>query len=159
MALVVGINSYLDLSAARDFWADRAPEEWSRIAVAAANPLLVRATDYVDREFDFLGERTDATQRLKWPRTGITLDGEPLDETVTPWQILEATALVAELYRQGTYDLDTVLTDDKAAVQVQKVDVITIAYDTSRRLQGGDIPTHVFSLLRPLLQGDALART
>lgn len=156
MALTVGTDSYDTLANVRAYHADRdatASAAWIALADAAAEMLIRKATDYVDRNWSYIGDVATSTQRLKWPRKYAEIEGNTLASDYIPWQIEEATAIVAELYRLGTFDLEGIVTDDAAAINKQKVDVIEVGYDTSKRLLGADIPTHVHKLLRPLTLG------
>lgn len=155
MPLTVGTDAYSTLANVRAYWADRsstAGAAWAALADVDAERFIRRATDYIDRGWEFLGDKATAGQRLKWPRKFVEVEGFLLDETLIPFQIEEATALIADLYRLGTFDLEGIVTDDAAAISMQKVDVITVQYDTSKRLQGADIPSHVYKLLRPLVR-------
>lgn len=154
MTLTVGTDAYDTLANVRAYWAAHdttASAAWVALSDAEAEILIRKGTDWVDRNFSFLGDKATAAQRLKWPREQAEVEGFFIDSSEIPWQIEEATAQVAELYRLGTYDLDGIVTDDDAAISMQKVDVITVQYDSSRRLNGADVPSHVFELLRPLI--------
>lgn len=156
MTLTVGTDAYDTLANVRAYHAARdatASAAWIALADADAEMLIRKATDYVDRNWDYIGDVATATQRLKWPRKYAEIEGNTLDDSTIPWQIQEATAIIAELYRLGTVDLEGIVTDDAAAISMQKVDVITVQYDTSKRLQGADVPSHVYKLLRPLTRG------
>ncbi|HEY7822449.1 MAG TPA: DnaT-like ssDNA-binding protein [Acidimicrobiia bacterium] len=156
MTLTVGTDAYETLANVRAYWDARdatASAAWIALSDAAAEQLIRKATDYVDRKWSYIGEKATAVQRLKWPRKYAEVEGFTLDEATIPWQVAEATSIIAELLRLGTFDADGIVTDDAAAISMQKVDVITVQYDTSKRLQGGDIPSNVHQLLRPLTLG------
>jgi len=158
MALTVGTDAYDTLANVRAYWAandSTASAAWIALSDAAAEILIRKGTNWVDRNFSFIGDKATAAQRLQWPRLNAVVDGFALEGTVIPWQIEEATAQIAELYRLGTYDLEGIVTDDAAAISMQKVDVITVQYDTSKRLQGADTPSHVYELLRQLIRGNS----
>lgn len=152
MPLTVGTDAYSTLAAVRAYWSARNNELWADVEDAVAEGLIRQATDYVDRNWDFIGDKANGAQRLKWPRKFAEVEGYLLDDTTIPWQVQEATAEAAELLRLGTFDLQGVVTDDNASIQLQKVDVITVQYDTTKRLQGADVPTHIHKLLRPLVR-------
>ncbi|ARB06110.1 head-tail adaptor Ad1 [Dinoroseobacter phage vB_DshS-R5C] len=156
MTLTVGTDAYDTLANVRAYWAARdatASAAWIALADADAELLIRKATDYVDRNFSYIGDKATAAQRLKWPRKFAEVEGFLLDSATIPWQVQEATAIIAELYRLGTFDMEGIITDDAAAISMQKVDVITVQYDTTKRLQGKDVPSHVYALLRPLTLG------
>lgn len=152
MPLTVGTDAYSTLAFVRAYWDARGDTSWADVEDATGEALIRKATDYVDRNWEFIGDKATALQRLKWPRKYAEVEGYLLDENTIPWQVQEATAEAAELLRLGTFDLQGVVTDDAAAIQMQKVDVITVQYDTSKRLQGADVPTHIHKLLAPLVR-------
>lgn len=153
MALTVGTDAYDSLANVDAYHASRGNALWAAVTDDATREVYVRkATDWVDRNFAFIGDQASALQRLKWPRKFAEVEGYLLSESEIPWQVAEATAIVADLYRQGTIDLEGIVTSDSAALQMQKVDVITIQYDTARKLQGSAIPSHVHKLLSPLVR-------
>lgn len=153
MALTVGTDAYDSLANVDSYHASRGNSAWAAVTDATAREVFIRkATDWVDRNFSFIGDQATASQRLKWPRKYAELEGYALSETSIPWQVAEATAIIADIFRQGTVDLEGIVTNDSASLQMQKVDVITIQYDTARKLQGGAIPSHVHKLLSPLVR-------
>jgi len=69
---VADANSYVTVEFADSYFADRGNEVWDAITDDAdKEKLLVRATDYVEKIFGrrFIGEMTDMTYPLSWPRT------------------------------------------------------------------------------------------
>jgi hypothetical protein len=154
MALTVGTDAYDTLANVDAYWVARGGTAWAAETDDPTREIYIRkATDYIDRNFTYIGDVATSTQRLKWPRQFAYVEGNEIGETVIPWQVEEATAIVADLFRNGTYDMEGIVTNDAAAVSMQKVDVITVAYDTSKRLQGKAVMSHVSMLLRPLTLG------
>lgn len=161
MTLTVGTDAYDTLANVRAYWAARdstSSAAWVALDDADGERLIRKATDYIDRGWDYIGSKATAVQRLKWPRIEASVEGFLLDDSTIPWQVQEATAIIAEMFRVGSYDMEGIITDDAAAVSMQKVDVITVQYETSRRLQGKDVPSHVYDLLRPIVRGGGLKR-
>lgn len=151
MTLTIGTDAYATLQEVRDFWAARGEASWATLPDGEAEVYIRLATDYVDRRWNFIGIKATKEQRLKWPRERAVVEGEMLPDNEIPWQVREATALVADLLRIGTFDALGILTTEGAAVTMEKVDVITVQYAAHLRLLSGDIPTHVIQTLRPLL--------
>ncbi len=158
MPLTVGVNAYDDVTNVRAFFSERGNADWDDVEDGQASALIIKATDWVDRNFSFIGDKATGEQRLKWPRRFAEVDGFTIAEDIIPWQLKEATAQIAELYRDGTFDLEGVITDEQAALTSRRVDVIEVSYDTTRRILGGAIPTHVYELLQPLIIGNTLRR-
>jgi len=83
-------NAYITvatfLSYHRDRGGDLCPQEDTEIQAA-----IIRATDYLDQRFRFVGERLNTDQRTKWPR----IDAEDFEGRVRfgiPYEIADACA-------------------------------------------------------------------
>ena len=61
--------------------------------------LLTKALDYVELQ-SYKGARTDSTQALSWPRTGVYIDGVLVASDTVP-------ALVEELQMRVAVDMDS----------------------------------------------------
>lgn len=148
--LTVGTDAFDTLANVDAYHADRGNADWAAVVDDTQREIFIRkGTDWINRTFDALEDPTTETQRLKWPT---------FPDTTIPWQVAEATAIIADLYRLGVYDLEGILTSDDASINRTKVDVIEVGYDTSKRLLAGSIPTHVYQLLRPLTGQGRLRR-
>jgi hypothetical protein len=106
---VQGANAYIDKDFFTDYHTDRAtlpdpaPEDED---IEAA---IIRATDYVDRRWRFIGDKPRPSQRTSWPR----LNAEDPDgnlRTGIPFEIKEATAEYA--LQSMTSGLDPTPTPD-----------------------------------------------
>lgn len=159
MALTVGTDAYDTLANVDTYWVERGNAAWAAATEAEREIAIRKASDFLDRRYRWRGQRATASQRLEWPRLyAYDDDGFEFTAGLVPRQVREATAIVADLFRAAVVDLDGIVTND-AAVQMQKVDVITVQYDTRLRLQGPVILTHVNELLRQVrLAGGALMR-
>lgn len=62
---------------------------WSNANDTDKLKALVQATDIINR-FNFIGRKTDCTQLNSWPRQFIMLDGNQLDPTIIPIEIIIA---------------------------------------------------------------------
>lgn len=159
MALTLLTDAYDSVANVDAYWADRGNAAWAALTEVVKEQNIRKATDYIDRNFRFIGNRATASQRLEWPRLdAVDPDGFTVGETDAPWQVKEAMAIVADLYRAGTYDLEGIVTND-AAIRKTKVDVIEVEYDTAYRRQGEDVVTHVYKLLASLTGSGALLRS
>lgn len=76
-----------------------------------ASDLLTRSLDFVELQ-QYKGTRTDATQALSWPRTGVYIDGTRQYDTVVP-------AMVKELQMRVAADMDAGF--DPLKVKAQQV--------------------------------------
>jgi hypothetical protein len=79
---VVGANAYIDLAFFKAYHADRGTD-----VTTYADPqiqfAIVRASQYLDLRFEYIGERSNSAQELEWPRQfafndrGDTISGLP----------------------------------------------------------------------------------
>ena len=66
-SVVTDANAYISVSYADTFHSDRGNTDWTgtdTIKEAA----IIKATDYIDQNYDFIGTLVDVEQSLKWPR-------------------------------------------------------------------------------------------
>lgn len=152
MTLTVGTNTYISEADADTYWTDRGNTDWTGLSSANKEIFLIKATDWIDRKYRFVGDKATAAQRLQWPRCYAYVDGFLIDDSTIPWQIEEATAIVADRIRTDLYDTTGIVTDD-SAVTMQKVDVITVQYDNAYRLRGQTVFGDVEQLLSRLRLG------
>lgn len=61
-------NAYGDVSGADDYFADRGVETWADLGTAEKQIALIKATDYIENRFNFLGSVYNDDQALKFPR-------------------------------------------------------------------------------------------
>lgn len=148
MTLTIGTDAYITEAAADTYWTDRGNTDWTALSSGDKEVNIRKATDWINNSYTFVGEKATAAQRLQWPREFAYADGFLIANTAIPDPVAEATAIVADLFRQGTLNLDGIISDDEAAVSMQKVDVITVQYDTGKRIRGKSQLNHVNDLLR-----------
>jgi hypothetical protein len=89
---VANANAYASLAFADSYHALRANKTWADATVAAKTGAIIRATDYVDQRWRFVGQTTEAIQALAWPRiNAIDVNGALHDDEV-PEPVKKATA-------------------------------------------------------------------
>lgn len=85
---VVGATAYISVSEFRSYFSDRGVET-TDFDDATVQGAIVRATDYLDGRFRFLGERSTVEQRTEWPRIGV-VDQNDLSRDGIPAEVKEA---------------------------------------------------------------------
>lgn len=112
---VDGANSYISVDDFRSYHADRG-RDLSSYPTALVEQAIIRATDYVDGRFRYVGERRTEDQRTAWPRTNaVDVDGDT--RTGLPAEVVEACAEYA--YAALSSDLDPTPTRDTSGRAVQ----------------------------------------
>ncbi len=61
-------NTYADVAFADAYFSDRNNTTWSAASETLKQAALIRATDYLDGTFCFIGTRKTSEQSLEWPR-------------------------------------------------------------------------------------------
>jgi hypothetical protein len=105
MSLVVGTNSYIDVTNADLYFAERLHSvNWTGAETADKEKALIQATGMIDDLFDWPGTVTDEDQSLGWPRTGVyDCEGREVDPDTIPDAIEKATCEQA-IYLLGAID-------------------------------------------------------
>lgn len=101
-------NSYITVAEYEAFWTERNVNLAHSNATKEAE--LVKAADYINREYAFVGERQYRYQGMAWPRlTGVILVKDwPIDPNTVPQDIKDAQAELAYIINQGTNVFATV---------------------------------------------------
>lgn len=76
----VDSNSYCEISFADTFATDRNKDSWMRQSPTLKAKFLVQGSDYIDRNFQYLGAPSHVGQAMEFPRRGI-----PLPQTGTTY--------------------------------------------------------------------------
>ena len=101
MTLVVGTNAYTDVAFADVYFDDRNNLDWTASATAEKEAGLIQATQYLDGNYDWIGEHPGSnTQVLGWPRNNAR-DSEGRDVTGIPDAVKNACCELALLALEG----------------------------------------------------------
>lgn len=90
-------KSFATLEEADQFWDDRKDSVWPNTPDQNRKAALIRATEWIDTRFDWIGSLLDSDQPLSWPRKnawdkeGRLREGIPLElKNATAWLAREA---------------------------------------------------------------------
>lgn len=108
-------NSYVSVDQATEYHAQRGNAAWASASNDSRSSALIRATDYIDRSYQFRGSKVDPDQTLEFPRTGLAWPNRKLQA---------ATCELALLALDGP--LDTV--QQASAVKSETVGPLTTVY-------------------------------
>lgn len=150
MTVTVGTDVYDTVANVDTYWSDRGNTSWAALTTANKEIHMRKATDWLERNFRWRGTRATDDQRLGWPRNyAYDDDNVSIGTESAPWQVKEALAIVADLFRDGSYNLTGIVTRS-TRIKRQKVDVIETEYEGGS--SGQDTLTHVYQLLRAVSQ-------
>ena len=113
MAIVITVgdqtaNSYITVAEYEAFWTERNVNITHSTAEKESE--LVKAADYINRNYQFIGEQQYRYQAMAWPRlTGVILVKDwPIDPDTVPQDIKDAQAELAYLIHTGATPFATV---------------------------------------------------
>lgn len=117
-------DSYLSIADADTYHSDRGNSSWTGTDTVKEQ-YLRKATEYLDRTFDWLGDIKKTTQSLNWPRDNVEdKQGRDLSDQV-PVIIKNATAELALEIISSDLDANTTKSD---YVKREKVGQLEIEY-------------------------------
>lgn len=152
MSLVVGTNSYIDVTDADTYFDDAIhASAWEDSTSDIKAKALVTATRMMDRQ-DWNGTKyQDApTQVLDWPRSGLfDSEGNALSETVVPQEILDATCELALALVQNSGLQDSTNTGNN----IKRLKAGSVELEYIRGTSGSRFPTIIDELVGLWLAG------
>lgn len=105
-------NSYVTLAQAETYMETRLHiTAWEDAGSTEKEAALIWAARLIDYTVRFNGTKTDSTQSMAWPRTGLTNNGEDVDEDTIPQLIKDMQVELAFLL----LSTDRTLENDAAA--------------------------------------------
>ena len=97
---VPNANSYVSVGDARIYASNRGvnlPVSDDQVAA-----MLIKATDYLESfRCKFQGKKTDCTQPLEWPRTGVVVCCESLPSDTIPASLIKAQSALVLVQNEG----------------------------------------------------------
>lgn len=88
----VAYNSYVNVADADAYFAASVNfATWSALTADAKGRAIISAVRFLDR-MKWQGQKTDPTNALEWPRSGLSYpDGTPVDPATLPTRLVQAT--------------------------------------------------------------------
>jgi len=116
-------NSYVTLLEAEEYFGARLfSDNWNNASEANKIAALIQATKRIDRE-KFYGDRVSSTQKLAFPRSGISYIDNVLYDGIIPEQIKDATCEVAIYMLSNDISQKDTNIGDKKSVAVGSIKV------------------------------------
>lgn len=140
-------NSYLSVSDADTYWANRANSTWAAYTTDQKAAALIMATQYLDANYKWRGGLATSTQALGWPRD-LEFDNEGRTITGVPQKVKHATAEMAIVAAANGSLLPTA-SGGSGSVKREKVGPLEVEY-TSEGVSSDDAYTYVQLLLAGL---------
>jgi len=143
MALTVDTNSYLAVVDADAYFLDRLnTSAWDGASAGDKSASLIQATKAIEA-MSFTGSRSESTQKLSFPRSGVYVDNILIDSTKVPQDVKDAVCEYAILMLQEDYTTP----DDLEAFESITLGAIKVDTKSSSGSNGKPIPPMVSALL------------
>lgn len=145
-------KSYTTVEEADEFWSDRDSTTWEEASIPEKTAALIRATEWIDGEFSFVGYVASSDQALAWPRR-YAYDREGRLRNGIPIELKNAVAWLAAEGLSG--ELDPALSRGGDIRQV-KAGSVEIEWNPSAPT--GKSYRHVQRMLRNIIKSDRMRR-
>jgi hypothetical protein len=145
-SLVANANSYVTLSEVRAY-AD-ARGIILPLADVDLEPLIIKASDYIESISNFKGDKVEANQSLNWPRANVSIGLSVVNPTIIPSQIKKA-QLQLTMHSNDNVDLNPITTGN--FVVREKIGPIETQYSEKLNTDLAPQLPLVEALLTPLL--------
>lgn len=123
---VANAESYISVAGADTRLAALGMTNWADLTTTEKEQALRRATSFIEGAYRdrWKGTRLLRAQSLSWPRYGVVVDGFPVESTVVPVDVANATAELA--FRAAAGDLNA---DQTRGIVREKVGPLETEYD------------------------------
>ena len=146
--------TYATLTQANEYWQARGDLTWENASETARTGALIRATEWIDANYTFIGQPASNDQPLAWPRIrAVDRDGRWRDSTEIPREVINATCWVAKEALNAELDPAQAQSRDISKVKAGPVEVEWAAGGTTGRRY-----RHITQMLRVLTRGLLLTR-
>lgn len=91
-------NAYISVAFADTYHADRGRTDWTNASTAQKQAAIVRASDFIDSHYMFVGYIAVAAQAMDWPRKGVyDIYANAIGDDEIPPQVEKACAEYARI--------------------------------------------------------------
>lgn len=117
-------TSYVSVADADAYATDRGDTTWAALSTENKEIALIKATDYIDKNYTWLGTKNTREQALQWPRTDVVdANGFDIPSDEVPIEVKNATIEAALISGAGND-----LYEATQIVKKEKVDVLEVEY-------------------------------
>lgn len=118
---VSGANAYVDVAYVDAYYVDRNDSSWTGTSTVK-QAAIIKATDYIDRRYTFMGTTRNSTQTTEWPRNDVTDSNDRIVSGI-PDEVKEATAELALRALSGNLAPDPTLDDINGELRFTSIKV------------------------------------
>lgn len=145
-------TSYVTVEEADEYFTDRGNETWLAYTDANKEIYLIKATDFIDANYTFVGTRGSATQALEWPREDATdSNNNDIEDDEIPIVLKKA---VYEAAMRVPLSDDGLMPDYEAgtgAVKVREIDGIREEFYNYGNTRVSSTYSYINRVIKPIL--------
>lgn len=123
-------DSYVGIEFADDYFSARGVEGWGALTAEQKERSLIRATDFVDNIYQWLGKKASASQSLRFPRVNL-FDYEGNAVEGVPKCLKQAVCDAAVLASSGTELFQT--KNENGDVVSETITTLSFTYEKSEK--------------------------
>lgn len=144
---LIDADSFVDIAYSDDYFSARGVTSWETLTLSEKEILLVKATDYIDNVFDWLGKKSTPEQSLNFPRIELyTKDGYAVDGI--PKQLKDCVCECALILSQNKTLFKT--ENENGAVTSEHIGSLSFTYDVSQKITDSTLYESINTRLRGL---------
>jgi len=142
-------NSYVSLEYAGDYFTSHGVSTWSGKTNTEKEVMLIKATDYIDNIFDWLGKKSTKEQALNFPRTDLyDKDGYEVDAIPTNLKNAVCEAVLVVLQDKDLFKSES----ENGAVISEHIGSLSFTYDVSQKIKDSTLYESINTRLRGLFR-------
>lgn len=139
--------SYATLQQALDYHVKRGNFAWTENGEEQQQAALIKASEWIDGFYEFVGFKKEKDQLLQWPRTGAVDHDNFLREGI-PTELIHATAWLASYATNGEIDEPA-----QRGGQIQRVQAGSVQIEWNKSAPAGTVFRHVNRMLKKITTG------
>ena len=96
-------TSYVSVAEYKQYYENRGID-YTATAEATIQAKLNIATEYIDNNYNFIGNISNDDQALSFPRVGLSKNGNAIDSNVKPQDVKDAVCYIADKVKNGNIE-------------------------------------------------------
>ena len=96
-------TSYVSIAEYKQYYENRGID-YTATADATIQAKLNIATEYIDNNYNFIGNISNDDQALSFPRVGLSKNGNAIDSNVIPQDVKDAVCYIADKVKNGNIE-------------------------------------------------------
>jgi len=96
-------TSYVSVAEYKQYYENRGID-YTATAEATIQAKLNIATEYIDNNYNFIGNISNDDQALSFPRVGLSKNGNAIDSNVIPQDVKDAVCYIADKVKNGNIE-------------------------------------------------------